>query len=1062
MPPARRAFVFLYAASGAAALVYEVSWTRLLTLDLGHTVAAASTVLAAFMGGLALGAWAAGRLSLATLKAYAALEIATAACALLLPFALSASVPLLAWAYADGGAPLGFAVVRILISLLLLGIPAAAMGATFPVAVGWWARSAADAGVLYAANTFGAALGAIAAGFWLIPWLGLRGTTWIGVLLNAVAAGGALWLARVPERATRDRPAPLQKRSKPSKATRKDSPRLISPRPRLAYAVAALSGFVALAYEVAWTRLLALVLGPTTYAFATMAAAFITGLAAGSAVGTRIAHRTKHSATWLAAMLIACALTAAAAAWFAASKLPLIVAAEVAASDASLDRVVFAQAVRVALLLLPTTFALGAVFPLALAAASGGVDRDPAHGIVEREAARVYAWNTLGAIAGALVAGFVLIPSLGLRGTFHAAALLGAVGGAACLAIALDSAAHRVRAAIAACTIGVAAAAAIASMPAWDRELLASGAYKYAPYMDSSVVDAVLRAGRLEYYKEGAVGTVTVRRLAGTLSLAIDGKIDASNGGDMLTQRLLGLLPVLLHQKARDICVIGLGSGVTAGAALAPGTVRHADVVEISPQVVEASRFYTRENGGVLDRPEVRVIVGDGRTHLKLTPRQYDVIVSEPSNPWMAGVAALFTREFFQSARARLKPGGLLCQWAHTYDIAAIDLQSIVRTFASVFPQGTMWLVGEGDLLLIGPAEGGTALSLDGITANWQAGTAAAALGEVGVSGPDAPFALLSLFAGGADDMRRFGDDAPVQTDDRMALEFSAPRGIYGRTTNDNGATIRAIASTKPALVQRAYETATDASWTSRGRMELKADAYGLAFEAYRQAVALNPRNSEALAGLSQAAAPARKVDDELAWLQTIAAANARNAEVRVELSRLLAARGDYRAGIDKATEAMRIAPDDARAGEQLASVFADAGDADRLSALAEALVARFPGRPDPLYYLAAARFLRGQTEVALDAARRVVAAHPDHARAQNLVGAACATLGQRDCAEAAFKASLRINPRDASTYVNLGTFYLQTGNPSASDMFAEALTLDPTSSAARDGLARSRETAKP
>ncbi len=253
--------------------------------------------------------------------------------------------------------------------------------------------------------------------------------------------------------------------------------------------------------------------------------------------------------------------------------MPLIVAGEVAAPDASLGPIVVAQAVRVGLLLLPMTFALGAAFPLALTLATGG-SLHTADGTVEREAARVYTWNTLGAIAGALAAGFILIPEVGLRGTMHSAAVVGVVGGAAVLASALRPSARRFRPVMMAVAIGAAGVIAIVIMPQWDRDLLASGAYKYAPYMQSSVFDAVLRAGRLEYYKEGAAGTVTVRRLAGTRSLAIDGKIDASNGGDMLTQRLLGLLPVLLHNDARDICVIGLGSGVTVGAALA---ARHRD-----------------------------------------------------------------------------------------------------------------------------------------------------------------------------------------------------------------------------------------------------------------------------------------------------------------------------------------------------------------------------------------------------------------------------------------------------------------------------------------------------
>ena len=209
MVSSRRLFIPLYAASGTAALVYEVTWTRLLTLQLGHTVAAASTVLAAFMGGLAVGAWLAGRLvtrrdaagraphPIPNLRAYAVLELVVAGSALLLPLALAASVPALAWAYADGAAPSRFALVRIAISLALLGVPAAAMGATFPIAADWFAGGTDPqaAGVLYASNTAGAAIGAIGAGFFLVPALGLRATTWVGVVLNVAAAAGAWWLS---------------------------------------------------------------------------------------------------------------------------------------------------------------------------------------------------------------------------------------------------------------------------------------------------------------------------------------------------------------------------------------------------------------------------------------------------------------------------------------------------------------------------------------------------------------------------------------------------------------------------------------------------------------------------------------------------------------------------------------------------------------------------------------------------------------------------------------------------------------------------------------------------
>ncbi len=1080
---ARRVFVGLYAASGAAALVYEVTWTRLLTLQLGHTVAAASTVLAAFMGGLAIGAWFAGRRSgspdagasaadgqRAGLRAYAILELIAAACALLLPAALAAAVPALGWAYADGSAPARFAIVRVGISLVLLGIPAAAMGATFPIAANWFATTAADTGVLYAVNTAGAAAGAIGAGFFLIPAIGLRATTWVGVLLNVIAASGAWWLGSRSEKTAehaQNAEIPLSKRKKNDHPRSLRSPRFlptVSPAPALACTAAALSGFAALIYEVAWTRLLALVLGPTTYAFSTMAAAFISGLAIGSALGSRLARRAERPAVWLAAMLVTSSIAASGAAWVAATRVPLVVAAQVADPGATFVQIVITQALGTVLLLLPMTLALGATFPLALAVAGGAAST------AGRDAARVYTANTIGAIAGALAAGFAIVPAVGLRLTFQTAACIGALGGAACLAAALrdrrtpnderrtTNAERRTSNVFWPASVALASLAIILLLPAWDRALLASGAYKYAPYLAPDTFETVLRAGVFEYYKEGAASTVTVRRLTGTTSLAIDGKADASNGGDMLTQRMLGLLPVLIHGKARDICIIGLGSGVTLGSALASGAVQHADVVEISPEVVEASHFFDRENGGALAKPGVRLIVGDGRSHLLLTPRSYDLIVSEPSNPWMAGVATLFTREFFEAARARLKPDGLLCQWAHTYDISLQDLRSIVRTFGSVFPQGTLWMVGGGDLLLVGARDGEILPRLAAVEPGSRNGTAAAALADVGVAGGTTAFALLSQFAAGPREMERFGAGALVQTDDRTALEYSAPRGIYGRSREDNRAAIRGLAAVRPPAVRDVFDRATDADWTSRGLMDLKSQAFADAYAAFRRAVTLNSRSVTALSGLSDAAGSAGTLEEERDWLRGLAASDPGNAIVRIELSRVLAVSGDVAGAMQHASDALRLAPDEPRAAEQLASVLADAGDGERLAPLADAMVARFPDRPDARYYRATALFLRGKPQDAVVAAREVVDARPDHTRAQSLLGAACAAVGQRDCALEAFVAAIRGNPHDVSGYVNAGLLSLQSGNPSnAVDYFASALTIDPSSKPARDGLAQAR-----
>ena len=342
-----------------------------------------------------------------------------------------------------------------------------------------------------------------------------------------------------------------------------------------------------------------------------------------------------------------------------------------------------------------------------------------------------------------------MIPWLGVHDTLRAGAIVTLV--AACLALGAGPLRFGQR------VTGGAVAAGIAALlftgPAWDPNLLSSGAYKYAvDVRDLGLdLDVGLKAGRLLYYREGSAGTVSVRQLAGTLALAIDGKVDASNGTDMLTQKLLAHLPLLLHADPREVCIIGLGSGVTLGAALRHPT-SHVDVVEISPEVVEASSFFAAENGRALEDARARLIVGDGRSHLRFTSRRYDVIISEPSNPWMAGVASLFTREFFDAARARLAPGGIICQWAHTYDLADADLRLIAATFASVFPNGTMWLVGEGDVLFVATNDGPGPV-LDNIARAWHREGVAGDLAQAAVF--DA-FSLLTLYAGGAGEIERY------------------------------------------------------------------------------------------------------------------------------------------------------------------------------------------------------------------------------------------------------------------------------------------------------------------
>ena len=581
-------FLGAYACSGLAGLIYEVSWTRLLTLEMGRGIAASSTVLAAFMGGLALGAALAGRRASAmtprqALQAYAGLELAVAVLAIALPFELRALSPLFASAYQNGSAGVAFGFVRFGVSLLLLLLPAMALGATFPVAVRWFAhgtgRGSRRAGQLYAANTIGAAIGALLSGFVLVPLVGVMGTLLVGVGTSLIAMAVAVALSLpANEPATADREAQLSpvQEPRPRKPSQKGRPasekvrlrdEVEVARPVLAAALLAITGAATLVAEVAWTRVFALLVGPSTYAFAATVAAFIGGLALGATTGTAIGARTRRPALAIGLLLGAATIGSAWASTAAGTSLPHRVVADFASSP---DISIVGHAITLSLIVLPMAFAIGAAFPLSLQLA-GGADAPP------RTIGSVYAINTLAAVAGSLAAGFFLIPLLGLEQTLTVVSALLAAG--ALLAAWFGAARAGRLAALVPVAIGL---LLMLTGEPWDRALLASGSYKYASAVAPGLdVETALKSGTLIYYRDGATSTVSVKRLTGALSLAIDGKVDASTAGDMLTQKLLAHLPMLLHGSAREICIIGLGSGVTLASALTH-PVEAVDVLEIS------------------------------------------------------------------------------------------------------------------------------------------------------------------------------------------------------------------------------------------------------------------------------------------------------------------------------------------------------------------------------------------------------------------------------------------------------------------------------------------------
>ncbi len=609
-------------------------------------------------------------------------------------------------------------------------------------------------------------------------------------------------------------------------------------------------------------------------------------------------------------------------------------------------------------------------------------------------------------------------------------------------------------------TAALLAVAGLALAPPWDRALLAGGGYLYAPFVPADLeLGPMLRAGTLQFYDEGASATVAVKRLTGTTTLTVDGKTDASNRGDMLTQKLAAHLPLLLHDAPREVAIVGLGSGVTVGAALTH-PITGVDVIELSPEVVSASWHFAVENRRALDDPRTRLVIGDGRSHLLLSRRHYDVIVSEPSNPWIAGVATLFTREFFAAARARLAPGGVVCQWANAYNIGADDLRAIVATFLEVFPDGAAWLVGEHDVLLVGGVAGAGAADtdmsqrLEAIAAHWRRPGVAEDLATVAAV---EPLSVQSLYVGGRLELARYAAGAPVFADDRITLEFTAPREILRRSGGQNGAALRALVGDDggPEALVQARRAAGAAGWRHRGQMFARSDVHPRAYEDFVTALALDPDDAAALDGLVRAATLLRRGGDALSRIETVSAGRADTTAFAIARSKLAAAGGEPTAALSAAHAAVALAPADPAALEQLASVQVDAGRLTDLDATVDAL-RRLPPRAATEYYAAVARLLRDDPHAALDHAERAIAIDPAYAAVYDLAGAALTKLDAPDRARAMFERSLAFDAHDSAAYLNLGLLDLAAGRPgTAANYFAEALWLDPTSATAKEGLTR-------
>ena len=862
--------------SGAAGLIDQVVWSKALGLIFGHTAYAVATVLAVFMAGLASGsAWIGSRSERRDrpIALYGWLELgvaATAAASLAgLAGVRAAYVAAYPWASGNSGILLG---VRFVGAAFVLFLPTFLMGGTLPVLVRGLARNAAELGArlsrLYWINTAGAVAGTFAAGFIFLPSLGLRRTLGIAVALNLAAGALALFLAR-------EEPAPSSSKNlgAPGKM---EAP--VSSAPSKFFLVCfALVGATAMSYEIGWTRLLSTQLGSSTYAFTLMLGTFLTGIVLGSALYERWSRKRAPDAMTFA---VTQTLTALAALGFLVffTRLIEVLPPILRATHESFRGLVLAQFVTSALAMLPTAVVFGFNFPAVVVLIAGpraasGTGAGDAVG-------RAYAWNTLGAIVGAIAAGFWLMPRVG---SFHLLAATAGVNLALAAAISIASAQRlpwKILAVAGNVLLLVAAALIGVSNYFYDPAVASFNTVMYWNLYDRPLtLRENAHALDIVYFRDGLNANISVARTGDYLALRTNGKVDASNH-DVTTQLLLGHLAALAHPPRR-VLLVGFGSGMTASTFVGYPELERLDVVEIEPAVVAAAPLLAPLNRNVLLDPRVHVTFDDARNFLFTTREQYDLIVSEPSNPWIAGVATLFTREFYAAARGRLAPDGVFVQWVQAYSLYPDDLRMLFATFLSEFHGATLWHGDAPDMILMAPSPP-SARILERARTLYRMPRLHDDFVRLGMEEAEGLFGFYML---GDEGLRKFSSGAQINTDDRTLLEYHAPRSLLVQGLEDKNreailleqenplpkdfppdlrdATLAASAATSvnqedPGGADR-FLLALDARpitahiATIRGRAALARSNFQSAFRAFDAALAIDPNSLEAAWGLAEA-----------------------------------------------------------------------------------------------------------------------------------------------------------------------------------------------------------------
>ena len=788
--------------SGAAALIYEVVWVRYLSHIFGGSHLAVTAVLSVIMGGLALGSYLIGRRArreTGLLRLYGFLEIGVAAFALVFFFLIkiypAIYVPLAQVAVTS---PLYLSFLRIVFAFIALIVPTTLMGGTLPVLSAFVSRRARSVGVhlsfLYGFNTLGAVIGAFAAGFIFLPNYSVSSTLAIPMLINGIIGLVAIGLQDKAEAVLKNE-SPAQKEREDTGALRGDPAE--NPRYQTSFRLVlwgiGLSGFCALGYEVLWTRVLSIVIGASVYGFTLILMAFLAGIALGSAsfgLFVRLrgsGYRNNNSPVGSIAAFGAVQVIIGISALLVTANvgyLPMWAESLrefVSSISAEPGRFTSSQLAHFGLafsFFFVPAFFMGIAFPLA------GKVHALSKKIVGRAVGDVLAYNTVGAILGSALSGFVLIYFIGMQRSLQALIMIN-IGFGLIVIMSVLGRRRLTLAASAAVTISL----LLVVFGPWKWQIWNTKFYAIyqANHPDAYKTREKIRRAMANtdvlYYGEGIESIVSSIQTGESWYFITNGRVEASNSiSDMQCQYTLGHLPMLLHKDPKKVFVLGAGSGMTLGATSVYPGVEQITLAEIEPKVLGVTRTFGIYNHYVLDNPKLRIVFNDGRNFLMTTKEKFDVITADPIHPWFSGAGYLYSNEYFRIAARHLNPGGIVCQWLPIYELTEQNLKSVVRTFRENFAYTMIWLTNT-DAEVVG-SNAPIVLDEDALERRIRQPEVLQDLRRVGMGSAED---FLGYFLMGNAGVDSYSQRGVINTDDNVYLEFSAPRSLgKGRLAGAN------------------------------------------------------------------------------------------------------------------------------------------------------------------------------------------------------------------------------------------------------------------------------------